>query len=390
MDGVNVDAAFEAALKLGGVRGEALLQEDRVIPTGIWSLDWALLQTGGIPVGRQVEMFGEPSSGKSLVLYRMVASAQRAFPDKYTAILDTEQSLQDRFGVMWMERQGVDLSKVSVFNATTAKEVFNICLHLVQSRAFSLIGVDSMAEVYPDDMLVTEKRDDLLDWGNIRPVAIDARAMTEFQKPIHKLCRMTDTTLVWINQLRDKIGGRTSWGGDTYTTPGGYTFRYNQSVRLYLWTPGDVTETVAGTNYKEVVGRRVSIKVVKSKIGPHGGQTGVATPKPLEVVYGEEDVLQEGAVVLRLAVSLGIVSRSGAWYSFLAPGEDPAHPLKAQGEDNFAATLHATAYQDGWSMYGLVQYYVEQALRSRAEIHRKRVEEGEASEESAEGEDPNA
>lgn len=333
-------------MELGARLGSDLLTVEEIVPTGLWTLDYPLLRVGGIPQGRQVEMFGEYSTGKSLVLYRMLGAAQRRYPDRIVGVVDSERSLQDREGVVWLQRQGVDLSRVAIFPSSTLEDAFDTVYTLVREGRFSMIGIDSLAELYPEEMpnateAGTSKT--LRRWGQKRAVAADARAVTEFMKVIVGECNTHRTTLVWINQVRDKVdttGRARQAAEEVITTPGGNAFRHAMSVRIYMYSGGDLTIKVPGTQGQtQVIGKRIHAKVIKSKVGPHGAKTGVDTPGPFEVCYGLDEVIDETMAVIHSAGLLGLVVQSGSWFTYTPETGDP---LKAQGLVNLRDALRAT------------------------------------------------
>lgn len=323
--------ALKKALE-GGARIAADMQQvTEVLPSGMFTLDWLLLHVGGVPVGRLVELFGPESAGKSLVAYRWIASAQRLFPDRLAAVWDTEASLSDAWSASWAARQGVDLSQLPIYADTELGVVFDQVKACVESQAYSILVIDSIADCYPTGMLAAAKpgTTKLKEWGAKRKVGQEAGAITEFLKWLTTAAKQTQTTVIFCNQMRANLSAVGKMWGAGDTTPGGKALRHDVALRLKLTRRGDI-RTKAGRD-NPVIGAESSAEVVKCKFAKRGGRTEVDTRGHLRILFDAADPLDESAEILHGAVLSGVVSKSGAWYEW----ED----LKFQGESAFLGAV---------------------------------------------------
>lgn len=289
-----------------------------IIPTGSLGLDTAL-GIGGLPKGRIVELFGPESSGKSTLSLHVVAEAQKL--GGIAAFIDAEHALD----VGYARNLGVNVDELLVSQPDTGEQGLEIADMLVRSNAVDVIVVDSVAALVPRAEIEGEMGD--------THVGLQARLMSQALRKLAGNVSRSNTLIVFINQLREKIG--ISWGNPE-TTPGGRALKFYSSVRL------DIRRIENLKDGAEVVGSRVRVKVVKSKVSAPFRQT------EFDVMYGH-GISKEGSL-LDTAVEQAIVSKSGAWYLF--DGDQIG-----QGRENTKAFL--AEHPD---VYGEIEQRVKQAL----------------------------
>ena len=255
-----------------------------IIPTGILPLDLAL-GVGGVPRGRIIEIFGPESSGKTTVALHMIASAQALGGN--AAFIDAEHALDPQYA----HALGVKIDELLISQPDNGEQALDIADSLVRSGAIDIIVIDSVAALVPKSEIDGEMSD--------FSVGVQARLMSKAMRKLAGILSKHGTVAVFINQIREKVG---VMFGSPETTTGGRALKFYASVRL------DVRRTDTIKNGTMMVGNRTRIKVVKNKVAPPFQQA------EFDIVYGQ-GVSKLGAI-LDVAVSLDVVEKSGAFYSF--------------------------------------------------------------------------
>ena len=269
-----------AVMKMGDKGSMAI----ETVPTGALALDLAL-GIGGIPRGRVVEIFGPEGSGKTTLATHVVAEAQRN--GGICAYIDAEHAMDPTYA----RAIGVDVDELLISQPDTGEQALEIADMLVRSGALDVVVVDSVAALTPRAEIEGEMGD--------AHVGLQARLMSQALRKLTSNLNKSQTILIFINQLREKIG---VMFGSPETTPGGRALKFYSSVRL------DIRRIEAIKDGLEVVGNRTRVKVVKNKCAPPFRQA------EFDIMYGR-GISREGSVV-DLGVDLGVVKKSGAWYTY--------------------------------------------------------------------------
>ena len=255
-----------------------------VCSSGCLSLDIAL-GVGGYPRGRIIEIYGPESSGKTTFALQAIAEHQKA--GGRAAFIDAEHALDP----VYAERLGVDIDELLLSQPDTGEQALEICDALVRSEAVSIVVIDSVAALVPQAEIDGEMGDS--------HVGLQARLMSQALRKLSGTINKTNTTCIFINQLREKVG---VMFGNPETTPGGRALKFYSSIRL------DIRRNEQLKMGDGIVGNKTTIKVVKNKVAPPF-RTAI-----VDIMYGE-GVSREGEVI-DLAVEANIVEKTGAWYSY--------------------------------------------------------------------------
>lgn len=314
-------AAIERQFGKGSIlrMNEDAIQAIPVIPTGSLTLDRAL-GIGGFPRGRVVEIYGPESSGKTTMTLHAIAECQKA--GGIAAFIDAEHALD----TIYARALGVKVDELLISQPDSGEQALEITDTLVRSGAIDMIVIDSVAALVPRQELDG-------DMGDIQPGA-QARLMSKAMRKITSAINKSETTVIFINQLRMKIG---VMFGSPETTTGGNALKFYSSIRLDIRRTGSIKK---GT---DVIGNSTRIKVVKNKLAPPFKQV------EFDIMYGK-GVSQSGELI-DLGLDAGFVTRSGSWYSVgeqrIAQGRDNA---KQYLEDN--PDMYNKLLQDLRALFG--------------------------------------
>lgn len=285
--------------------GERGVVPVEVIPTGSIALDLAL-GIGGLPRGRVVEIYGPESSGKTTVALHAIANAQRA--GGIAAFIDAEHALDPEYA----KKLGVDIDALLVSQPDTGEQALEIMDMLIRSGAIDIVVIDSVAALVPRAEIEGEMGDS--------HVGLQARLMSQALRKITGALSQSNTTAIFINQLREKIG---VFFGSPETTTGGKALKFYASIRL------DVRRIETLKDGTEAVGNRTRVKVVKNKMAPPFKQA------EFDIIYGL-GISREGSLI-DMGVEEGLVKKSGAWYTYdgdqLGQGKENARSFLRDNPD---------------------------------------------------------
>ena len=285
--------------------GDDNVEDIDVIPTGSIGLDFAL-GVGGYPRGRIIEIYGPESSGKTTLAIHAIAEAQKL--GGIAAIIDAEHAF-DRF---YAEKLGVDVNNLWISQPDNGEQALEIADQLIRSSAIDIIVIDSVAALTP-------KAEIEGDMGESK-MGLQARLMSQALRKLTATISNTNTTCIFINQLRDKLG---VMFGSPETTTGGNALKFYASVRIDIRRLGQIKDG------EDILGNMTRVKVVKNKVAPPFRKT------EFEILFGE-GISKVGEIV-DLGVLYGIIRKSGAWFSYsdtkLGQGRDAAKRMIADNPE---------------------------------------------------------
>ena len=307
--------------------GERGVKNIDVVSSGSLLLDQAL-GVGGFPKGRIIEIFGPESSGKTTIALHAIAEVQKT--GGRAAFIDAEHALDS----VYARKLGVDIDELLLSQPDTGEQALEIVEALVRSEAMSIIVIDSVAALVPQAEIEGEMGDS--------HVGLQARLMSQALRKLSGIINKTNTICIFINQLREKVG---VMFGNPETTPGGRALKFYSTVRLDVRRGEQIK--VSG----DVLGNKTNIKVVKNKVAPPFRTAEV------EIMYGEG--ISKVGEIIDLASNLGIIDKSGAWFSY--KGEKIG-----QGKENVKLVL-----KNNPAMYKEIEDKVRKSLFSNPDDVKK-------------------
>ena len=291
--------------------GDHVRISENVISTGCLSLDVAL-GVGGIPRGRIIEVFGPESSGKTTLALHIVAEAQKT--GGYAAFIDAEHAMDPEYA----KNLGINLDELLVSQPDSGEQSLEIAETLVRSGALDIIVVDSVAALVPRAELEGEMGDSHM--------GLQARLMSQALRKLTGTVSRSNTTVLFVNQIREKIG---VMFGNPETTPGGRALKFYSSVRI------DIRRITSLKEGSDIVGNRTRVKIVKNKVAPPFKST------EFDIMYGK-GISKEGDII-DLALKGDIIEKTGAWFSYgdmkIGQGRENAKHYLAENDDVYSEII---------------------------------------------------